>query len=373
MLVYLLPHRLRQKLAEHTTLAKLLNLFLFFLGACLFFAVSFKYAEKVDWEEAIWQVWQTVTTVGYGNRPAASTWGRIATMLFGLAGIALLGALISTWFDWRSDARDHKRYGHMENPHKNGYVIINFPGISRFTALVTELAAIEKQIDVCVVSSQLDEMPVSVLHLPKVRLHFVRGSLLAEKTYEQACIEDARAIFVFPQNTGVAESDATTKMVVEIVGRLTSPRTRILHVLVEPANEWLFEGSRSASIYETDEILLLVQEAHDARSAPLMQNLLLTSRGANPRTVVPRHIIGWSWGTFQRACLDAAERDSIAINPLAILKGNGAPEPCPLPNALIEEGDSLSLIVHNDFDWDRFEQALSSKNGARTGVAASGG
>jgi voltage-gated potassium channel len=357
MLIYLLPNRLRRKLAEHATFAKVLNLLAFFLAACAVFCVSFKYTEKVDWEEALWQVWQTVTTVGYGNKPAATTAGRICTMLFGLAGIAVLGALISSWFDWRTETREQKRYGQMENPFENGYIVINFPGAARFAALATELAVVEPHVEICVVCSQIEELPLSVLHLPKVRVHFVKGSLLSESTYKQAGIQKAKGVMVFPQQTGVSETDATTKMVVDIVSRLVPPTTRIIHVLVDPANEWLFEGSSSTPIYELDEILVMVQECQDMRSAALLQNLLLNTRGANPKTVTPHRIIGWKWSQFTRACLDVSERDNIPINPLGLFKG-AISEPCPAPNTLIEAGDSLSLIVNNDFNWERFEEAL---------------
>ena len=67
----------------------------------ILFIILFKYAEAVSWEESIWQAWQTFTTVGYGNAPAATTAGRVVTMLISTLGIAFLGALFSAAFDYK--------------------------------------------------------------------------------------------------------------------------------------------------------------------------------------------------------------------------------------------------------------------------------
>jgi voltage-gated potassium channel len=369
MLTLFLPHRLRARLAQEPAFAKFLNLIVLFLVSCAAFLISFRLTESVGWGEAGWQVWQTVTTVGYGNHPAETPAGRISTGVFGLAGIAFLGAVISAYFDWRADAKERKRYGQMENPYKNGYIVINFPGVSKFTVFASELAIAEPNVRICVVDDLIEELPVSVTHIPKTQVHFVKGSLLREETYQKAGVAEAKSIIVFPQHTGVVESDATTRMIVEIVSRLAPSDTRLTHVLVSPENEWLFKGERSTAIYEIEEVLILVQECHDPHSAAMIQSLLRNSRGANPKTVNPQRIVGWTWGQFLRACLAASEERGIPVNPLALMK-EGRPDPCPVLSTVIEKGDCLSLIVPNDFHWERFEEALAAYDATRPKAAA---
>jgi hypothetical protein len=369
MLTLFLPHRLRAKLAREPALGKLLNQIFFFAISCAAFLISFRLTESVSWGEAGWQVWQTVTTVGYGNHPAETTAGRLTTGFFGLGGIAFLGAVISAYFDWRADTKERNRYGQMENPHRNGYIVINFPGISKFTVFASELAIAEPNVCICVVDDLIEELPISVTHLPKTQVHFVKGSLLREDTYQKAGVTEAKSIIVFPQHTGVVESDATTRMIVEIVSRLAPLSTRITHILVSPENEWLFKGERSTAIYEIEEVLILVQECHDQHSAAMIQSLLRNSRGANPKTVNPRRIVGWTWGQFQRVCLTVSEERGIPINPLALMK-ESRPDPCPAPSTVIEKGDCLSLIVPNDFDWERFEEALAAYDVTRPRATA---
>lgn len=353
-----MPHRLRAFFAERDTLARVVNLTGLLAAACLAFALALRRAEGMGWGEASWQVWQTVTTVGYGNQPAATGMGRAATMLFGLLGIALLGALISAWFDWRADTRERRRIGEMDNPFSNGYLIINFPGAAKFAALATELAANDERADICVVDSQLPELPIEVQHLPRVRVHYVRGSLLSESTYARAAVARSKSILIFPQQTGVPESDAATKMVVEIVTKLAPQSARIAHVLVSPENEWLFAGSRSTTILELDEILILVQECRDPMAAVVLQDLLRPSTGCCPLTVTPERTVGWTWGRFARACVAAADSGTEPVQPLALVKGN-VPTPCPAPQTRIEAGDRLTLVVRSaDFDWSRFEASL---------------
>jgi voltage-gated potassium channel len=357
MLILFLPHRLRAKLAEEAALGKLINLVLLFIVSCTAFVVAFRFTEKASWGEASWQAWQTMTTVGYGNAPAATKWGRLGVGVFGLAGIAFLGACITAYFDWRAETRERRRMGAMENPCKNGYVIINFPGTAKFTALASELAVVEPNVPICVVDDLIEELPLSVTHLPKVRVHFVKGSLLNEVTYKRAGITEARSIAIFPQYTGLPESDATTRLAVEIIERLVPPTTKITHILVAPENGWLFKECRSTPIYEIEEVLLMVQECSAPQTATMIQSLLRNSKGENPRMVRPGRIVGWKWGRFVRACMEVSEQRSVIINPLGLITPEG-PDPCPATNLVIGANDLISLIVRHDFEWERFENWL---------------
>jgi voltage-gated potassium channel len=257
----------------------------------------------------------------------------------------------------------------MQNPFKNGYIVINFPGATKFAVLAAELAVVEPDVTICVVDSLIDELPVSVTHLPRVQVHFVKGSLLREETYKRAGIADAKSVIVFPQHTGVTESDATTRVIVEIVSRLAPPSIHVTHVLVSPENEWLFEGESSVAVFEFEEVLTLVQECQDRHSAAMIQSLLRNSRGANPKTVHPRRVVGWTWGQFCRACLAVAEAKDIPVNPLALMK-RSHPDPCPTPGTVIEAEDCMSLVVPNDFNWERFEEALAAYETTRPKAAA---
>lgn len=357
VLINFLPRRLRRVVERQESLGKVVNALGLFALVSIAFCIGIKYAEDLPWDEAAWQVWQTVTTVGYGNKPAAGLAGRFITMLLGLVGIALMGVAISGWFDWRDERRERLRNGAMDNPFIDGYLIVNFPGVAKFQALATELASFDGNTNICVLDSQLEHLPTPVCQIPGVKVHFVRGSLLSEATYRRAGADRCKVAIVFPQQTGVSESDATTRMIVDILSGLLTASARLSHILVSPENEWLFRNSRSNTVLEIDEILVLVQECLDPLSANVVQDLLRTSNHINPRTFPVGRLVGWTWAEFQRACITAAERDGLIATPLALIRPSGH-DLLPAPSTSIAAEDQLSLVVPDGFDWQRFESSL---------------
>ncbi len=329
------------------------------------FLFAYRYIEGVSWEEAVWQVWQTATTVGFGNRPAQTLLGRMATMFFGLIDIAILGATIGAIFDEREDRRARRRSGLMRNPYKDGYVLFNYPGTSRFEALVAELRHVEREVPVCVVDDTLDELPTAAAGLDNV--HFIRGSILDQGTYERARIRENTAVIVFPIEASLPESDGTTRTVVDLVARFVDETTRILHVLVSAENGWMFDDIDSTAIMEHLEVLALVQECQDTHSAPIVQRLLLNTEGANPDTVVPSRTVGWTWREFVLAAMEASGATGVLVNPLALVKSGEHPIVAPSPDDTIGEGDAISVISFPGFDWARFEAAMAASRVAAVG------
>lgn len=355
MILFFLPSRVRQRVEQRKPLIVMLDLLI--LGAIVStaFVVLFRFAEDVTWEEAIWQVWQTATTVGYGNQPAQTSMGRYATMVFGLMDIAIVGAGIGAVFDAREDKRRRMRTGLMDNPYRDGYVVFNFPGVSWFKGFVNEIRHVEADVPVCVVDDAIDHLPEGIASLP--RIHFVKGSLLDKDTYTRAKLAENKAVIVFPTHPGDPSSDGTTRVAVDLIIGTVSEDTRVLHVLVSPENDWMFDELRSTSVMETLEVLAIVQECQDVHSADIVQRLLMNTQDANPKTVAPNRIVGWTWQDFVTHALPAAEDIGVEINPFAIIK-DGQPHVCPARSTLIEAGDLLSIIVYTGFDWARFEEAL---------------
>ncbi len=355
MILFFLPTRIRDRYKERKPLVVLFDLLLVGALVSIGFAVLFRLVEDVTWEESIWQVWQTATTVGYGNRPAETTIGRYATMAFGLIDIAIVGAGIGAVFDAREDKRRRTRLGQMSNPFRDGYVVFNFPGASWFRGFVTEVRHVEADAPVCVVDDTLDELPEAIAALPHV--HFVKGSVLDKDTYTRARLAENKAVIVFPTHPGDPSSDGTTRVAVDLILTTVTNSTRVLHVLVSPENDWMFAELRSTSVMETLEVLAIVQECQDVHSADIVQRLLLNTQDANPMTVAPTRIVGWTWQEFVTYALAAAEATDVEINPFAIIR-NGEPQVCPPRSLRFEDGDLLSVIVDTGFDWARFEEAL---------------
>ncbi|MEN8166356.1 MAG: ion channel [Pseudomonadota bacterium] len=77
---------------------------------------------------ALWLTLTTATTVGYGDISAATTGGRISTvLLIYFGGIFILAKTAGDWFDYRANARLRKKCGNW-NWNMNGHtLIINTP------------------------------------------------------------------------------------------------------------------------------------------------------------------------------------------------------------------------------------------------------
>lgn len=358
MLVNILPLRLRSRAKEHRTLIALVNIIVLFAVVCVAFTVGFKYAEGVSWQEAIWQVWQTATTVGYGNGPATTLWGQIVTMVLGLLGIAILGSLITAIVEYRQEKKAKRRLGFMENPQANGLVIVHYPGDSHFLTLYREFRHKFSELGICIIDSVLDELPSNIAGLPGV--HFVRGGLIDHDTYMRAVIPESRWVWVFPENPTVAESDAKTATIVRLVEKIVPPTTKIQHILVEPKNALLFEGLRSQAIWGSIEVLVGVQELEDPHTSELINRLMRNTEGADPDTLEVGLLVGWTWGELVRACVVVSDETSVPMNLFAIISVDGGYHLCPSANHVIRAGDLLSIIKHEGFDWPVFQRELEA-------------
>ncbi|MEH0158641.1 potassium channel family protein [Limibacter armeniacum] len=320
------------------------------------FGVLFKWLEDVSWEESFWQAWQTFTTVGYGNKPAETLEGRIVTMFLSTLGIAFVGMLFSTAFDYKQYLKDQKRLGFMENPIRNGYVIFNFPGTSVTTRLIRELRNVEKGVGLCIVDGNLEQLPDSLQS--EKDLHFVKGNILSQDTYEKAHLNENKAVIVFPVDKNNKASDGSTRTMIDLVKRFTNGGTRIMHVLVDEENAWMFEDTSSTQIYGDLEVLALVQECQDQHSAQIIEQLLSNSQGASPHTVYPKKVIGWTWSELEEKVTIAKRNSGTNCNLFALVQ-NGKLNTCPPSDQIITEDAVISVIAYKDFNWSNFEQQLS--------------
>ncbi len=354
-MIFNVIRNLKRKFRNQQPLTWLLQLTLLFLIIFVAFGVSFKFTESVDWNEAFWQSWQTLTTVGYGNRPAETVAGRWVTVILCTAGIAILGAVFTAAFDYRQHLTEKKKLGLMKNPFKNGYVIFNFPGDYQSVNFINELRSVEEDVGVCIVDNSISQLPESVAILPNV--HFIRGNTLSRGTYEMAALKDNKAVIVFPIKPSVPDSDGATKTIVDLVAKFVEEQTRILHVLVDPKNAWMFGDCDSTQVMESFELFALVQECQDKYSSEIFEKLLLNSKGANPKTVQPKLTVGWTWEKFQNRLLATSKVSKKKCNLFAIIRNN-EPETCPDLDLVIQAGDYISIISYNNFSWPEFEKQM---------------
>jgi voltage-gated potassium channel len=355
MFFFVVLKRWRYLLEVHEPYAMLAKIICALFLSFIVFAAAYEFAEKQGWEVALWMSWETLSTVGYGDFPAKETAGRILTIIVGTVGIVIMTAGIGSAvvvFQYRVYLR---RIGKMTNPHKNGYVIFNFPGVQRIISFIHEIRAVEKSVGICIVDNVLEELPRALVHLPKV--HFVSGSALDKDTYERAAILQNKAAIVFPVSPGNGDSDGSTRTIVALIDKFCEHKIRIMHVLVDSKNEWMFQGLASTPISESMEVLALVQECQDPHTAAVIEHLLKNTESANPYTVTPKRVLGMTWNKLHVRVLEVASQTGARVNLLALIR-EGRIQVCPDPDVVLKEGDLLSVLAASGFEWPAFEQAI---------------
>jgi hypothetical protein len=108
---------------------------------------------------------------------------------------------------------------------------------------------------------------------------------------------------------------------------------------------------------ESFELFALVQECQDKYSSEIFEKLLLNTRGANPKTVIPTLTIGWTWEKFQHKLIATSKLTGKKCNLFALIRDND-PETCPNLDLILQEGDYISIITFNDFNWLTFEKQM---------------
>ena len=355
MLLLLLSRQLRERAEGVPALGKFLMrleiLLMDLIGMGLFYGLS----EHASFNDCVWMVWQTITTVGYGDIPPKSQIGRYGIMITGLIAILLITYVVSALVDYREALSQRRKMGMDTNEEKGSTLLICCRDEEEIDTFIRELRCVKPGAYVCIVDDQMKELPPRIVHLVP-RVGFVRGSIISPETYVRAGIATSAQVVIFPHQPGVDASDATSQTMVSLAERM-APHVPIIHFLVNSANEGLFEGSRSIGVSKNLPILAAIQECQDPCSAQIFESLMSNSRGANPTTFYPEQIVGWTWGKFVETAFQVSRALRIPLNPLALIQ-NGKSEPCPDMECVIEQGNSLSLIVHRKFDYRLFESAL---------------
>ena len=348
--------KIRHKDNFPQAIINLIEFLIYLIIVSILFTIGLKFSENMSWNEALWQVWQTSTTIGYGNQPAQTMVGRTITMIFGLLAVAILGVVVSSSVDLKILLSEKRRLGMSKNPHKNGYIIFNYPG-ENISLFIKEIISREPNVGICIVDSRLEQLPCSITSLYK-NLHFIKGYTHEKSTYERAAIKENKKIVIFPTDITSPESDLSTSRLVDLVLRFVGEKTSVIYHLIDPRNKWMF-NDKAIDILQNLEMLATVQECQDAHSSTIIQRILMNTQGANTQTVQPKIIIGYTWGEFVTKSFNLSKKLNISFNPLAIIHKNEI-DACPNFSKVIEKDTLLSIIAHNHFDWNAFEKELNA-------------
>jgi voltage-gated potassium channel len=360
MILPIYPQKLKRLIQGDKALILLISVVEMYALCFTVLTILLKHLEGYSWLTSMWQVWQTYTTVGYGDTSVVHPVSQSFTMIFSFIAIALYAAMGGALIEYLIHAKERRRLGLMNNPVKNGYVIFNFPAPHLLDSFIEEVRFTEGEVGICIVDNRIEELPTVVRERKNV--HFVKGSLVNKETYKKANVANNKVVIIFPGEPFNPDSDAGTKTIVDLVSQFVGKSTtKIVHILVKQSNEWMFKGLSSTPVLESISVLALVQELQDQYSAPIIQKLLANTKGSNPQTVVPTSTKGLTWKEFQLRALNASEKLGDNVNVFALVR-NGEPATCPAFNTIITDNDLISIIANRGFDWKRFEEAMKENS-----------
>ena len=99
-----------------------------------------------NWQDAIWYLVETLTTVGYGDALPVTYWGRMIGFAFLLSSLGVYGFIIGQIANFMSTVKEHRELGLNGTSFENHVVIIGWNDFGH--SVISHLVAAGKQVAV---------------------------------------------------------------------------------------------------------------------------------------------------------------------------------------------------------------------------------
>jgi len=200
--------------------------------------------ESLSLGDSLWLTLTTATTVGYGDVSAATTPGRIATviLIYG-GGIYVLSKVAGDYFDYRIDVRDKKIKGLWKWNMNNHIVILNTPAHSGKHYL-------QRLIEQFRLSSYYEDTPIYILtrDFPDGLPHYLvdlqnvvhyTGDPGDPELLKLVGIHNARDIIVLSKNENDEAADGRTFDILHRLKELTTQANVLAECVIDANRERL--------------------------------------------------------------------------------------------------------------------------------------
>ena len=282
--------------------------------------------------DSLWFVMQTITTVGYGDTPVVTFWGRVNAIFLMIIGIGVLAFFSASFASLLIDYSTRRRLGEQRIKLKNHIVICNWNSIA--DELVREM---------------VKEKPLSVLLLapletsPSDKVEFVRGTCLHSSDLGRAGISKAESVTILAETITDGELasaiDAKTILGTMNVRKLAAN----VHIVAELLKQDSVENARTAGANEVvvrGEVSakLLSRGTLYPGTIDVLETILTAKSGEEIfEDVVPEWAAGKKWIELTKFFIER-NATPIALRNKSGLKVN------PQPESAVDQASSIVYI-----------------------------
>jgi voltage-gated potassium channel len=145
-----------------------------------------------NWQDAIWFLVETLTTVGYGDALPVTYWGKMIGFVFLLSSLGVYGFIIGQIANFMSTVKEHRELGLNGTSFKNHVVIIGWNDFGQ--SVISHLVAAGKQ--VAVVTKDRGHIEIIREYYSMEQVFTLFSDYNNFDLLEKANIRDASIVFV---------------------------------------------------------------------------------------------------------------------------------------------------------------------------------
>lgn len=280
--------------------------------------------------DSLWFVMQTITTVGYGDTPVVTFWGRVNAMALMFVGIGILGLFTASVASVLIDRAARRRMGERSTRLKGHVVICNWNAIAE--QLVREI--VKEKPDVALLA-KLEKIPVS-------GVEFVSGTCLHVEDLKRAGVQHAGSVIILSET--IADGDLASGVDAKtILGIMNVKKlNRDVHVVVELLKADSLENAKLAGANEivvrgTVSAKLLSRGALDPGTIDIVETMLTAESGEE---IFEDAIPDWAVGkTYWELVKYYSERSATSI----ALRGSEGLKVNPPKDTVLREGSVVYI------------------------------
>ncbi|WP_395373844.1 ion channel [Marinicella sp. W31] len=315
--------------------------------------------EKMNFKDALWLSFTTLTTVGYGDYSPSSWPGRISTILsMYLAAIWILSQLVSEIVDWKMVKSERKRKGLWEWKKMHDHIqIINTPNVDTERYLVRLISEIQK-------TPGLEELPVQLLtrkypdglpdSLSRLKVLHRTGRAEDMEIIHSIGLEKAKYIIILARDNTDSLSDSITFDILDQVSQINPDATVVAEAVIDAnKNRFISKGAASAIRPVRAYPELIVRAMSNPGTERVLENLFQVEGDSFYK--LPIKFSGIKWSDIVMQCL----KMNIGT-PLAFYQENELhTHPC---HDEICNGDSIVAVVKENthIDLEALQKALKT-------------